>query len=212
MKTRAAVTPLWVRVLVTVLLVGAPTWWLADRHNRISNQNRLAEVASAIAGREVKVSCPGVLMRWFTADSTETLAGSVDFDEHGSPSDKTKLRERPCAELDALAEGRRDREVACAARSSSCGDDALQVAWAVDTITHEAWHLYGITNEAETECRSMQTMAWTARQLGLGDAEAQGLARLMWEAGYATMIVQYRSTDCRDGGAWDLRPREARWP
>ena len=212
MRTRAVATPLWVKAILAIVLIGGPGWWLADRHDRVVNENRLAGIASEIAGREVTVTCPGVLMRWFTVDATETVSGSVDFDGNGTPSDKTRLRERACAELDALAEGRRERAVTCAVRSSSCGTETLEAAWGLDTIVHEAWHLYGIGSEAETECRAMQTMAWAGQQLGLGEPEAQGLARHMWEAGYEMKPDQYRSTECRDGGPWDLRPQDPRWP
>ena len=212
MRTRAVATPLWVKGLVAVVLAGAPVWWLADRHDRVSNENRLAGVASAIAGREVRVSCPGWFLRTFTPEATETVAGTVEFDADGTPAEETELRETPCAELDALAEGRRERQVACAERSTSCGDDAQKLAWSLDTITHEAWHLYGIANEAEAECRAVQTNAWAGMQLGLTEAQARGLARLHYEVIYEQKPDAYRSAECRDGGAMDVRPDDPRWP
>jgi hypothetical protein len=212
MRTRAAAPPLWVKVLVAVALIGPATWWLADRHDRVANQDRLAAIASEIAGREVGVSCPGWFVRAFTVDATETVAGTVEFDADGTPADETRLRETPCAELDALAEGRREAQVACAERSTSCGDDAQAVAWSVNTISHEAWHLHGIESEVETECRAVQTNAWTAMQLGLSEPQAGGLARLHYETVYAEMPERYHSPECRDGGAMDLRPDDPRWP
>jgi hypothetical protein len=212
MRRRAVGTPLWVKALVTTLLIGVTSFWLADRHDRIGNEDRLAAIASEITGREVGVSCPGLLMRWLTLESTDTLAGTVEFDGDGRPAGETKLRERPCAELDALAEGRRDAELACAERSTSCGDSVQRVAWSLDTITHEAWHLYGIANEAEAECRAVQTNAWAGMRLGLTEEQARGLARLHYEAIYQQKPDQYRSGDCRDGGAMDMRPDDSRWP
>jgi hypothetical protein len=208
-RTRAAATPLWVRALVAVLLVGAPAWWLADRFDRAGNERRLAVIATGIAKRPVEVSCPGFFARTFLY---EIRGGSVSVDEHGRLSDTAELRDGPCAELDALAEGERAAELACAERSTSCGDDVQAVARAVDVLAHEAWHLRGILDEAETECRSLQTMAWTAQQLGATEAQGRSLARMQYEVDYPLMPEQYRSGECRDGGAGDLRPDDPRWP
>lgn len=55
-----------------VLLVGA-AWWVADRSDRLGNERRLSAVASRIAGREVKVRCPGPLGRLFGWDTVEGM-------------------------------------------------------------------------------------------------------------------------------------------
>jgi hypothetical protein len=209
MRTRTVATPLWVKALLMTVLVGTATWWLADRHDRVRNQARLAEIASAIARRPVEVRCPGPLARMLMF---ETLDGSVAFDADGRPHDETKLREAPCAELDALAEGRRAAQLDCVERSTTCGDDAQALAWAVDVLTHESWHLRGIMDEAETECHSLQTMAWAAQRLGATPAQARGLAELQLEAGYPRLPGRYRSGDCVDGGRLDLRPDDPVWP
>ena len=206
---RSARTPLPVRATVAALLLGGPGWWLADRHDRIVNQDRLTAIASEIAGRPVTVRCPGPIGRNL---SYETVDGSVRFDADGRPADETRLRKAPCAELDALAEGRRTTELACAERSTACGDEAQALAGAVDVITHEAWHLHGIADEAVTECRSLQTMAWSAQRLGATEAQARGLAQLQLATGYPLMPARYRSGECREGGALDLRPSDPAWP
>ena len=88
--------------------------------------------------------CPGLLRRI----GPDTRAGAVRFDADGRSADWTRLSTATCDELDALAEGRLGGELACAARSSSCGDDVLKVAWAVDTLAHEAFHMRGTTTRA----------------------------------------------------------------
>ena len=81
----------------------------------------------------------------------------------GRPADETRLSETTCAELDALAEGRRGKELACIGRTAiACGPRGTEVTLAVDVLAHESFHLRGIIDEAETECRSLQAMAWTA--------------------------------------------------
>ena len=201
--------PVRAKLAVAAVLLGAAGWWLADRHDRLTNQARLGAIASAIAHRPVEVRCPGPFARTFMF---ETLDGSVAFDADGRPHDETKLREAPCAELDALAEGERMPQLACVERSTSCGDDAQALARAVDVLTHESWHLRGLMDEAETECRSLQTLAWAAQRLGATEPQARGLAALQLETGYHRLPARYRSGDCVDGGRLDLRPGDPRWP
>src|SRR5215211_3406143 len=99
-RTAAARTPVWVKALLVVVGVGLPGWWLVDRHDRIANQDRLAAIASEIAGRRVRVKCPGPIGRMMAP-------GVVYLDAEGRVPDETKLFTGTCAELDALAEGSR---------------------------------------------------------------------------------------------------------
>jgi hypothetical protein len=208
-RAASARTPVWVKAILVVLGVGIPAWWLADRHDRIANQDRLAAIASEIAGRPVQVRCPGPLWR---AIGYEIYEGTVRVDADGNPADDTRLSKGICAELDALAEGRRPAQLACAGRSSSCGDDVQAVANAVDTLTHEAIHLRGIYDEGLTECTSLQTMAGTAQRLGATPEQAQNLARLQFDTGLPLMPERYRAPGCADGEALDLRPDDPVWP
>jgi hypothetical protein len=181
-------TPVWVKAILVVVGVGLPAWWLAALHNRVANEHRLEAIASEIAGRPVEVHCPGFLR----SIGPDTLGGTVRFDADGSPADDTRLRKAPCAELDALAEGRRSTQLACVARSTSCGDDAQAVARAVDTLTHESFHMSGIADEAETECHSLHKLAWTAQQLGATAAQGAAMAVAQYDGTYQQMGDAYR--------------------
>src|SRR5262245_8575511 len=130
MRTTRARTPIWVKLTLVALCIAGPAWWLAQRQDRVGNEKRLRAIASAIAGRPVQVRCPGVYGRVFSWDIVE---GSVRFDASGSPSDETRLRELTCAELDALAEGRRAAAIACAPTCEAADDVAL----AVNVLAHE---------------------------------------------------------------------------
>ena len=107
-------TPVWVKALLIALVSGAALWWLVDRRDRIGNEHRLSTIASQIAGRDVRVHCPGPVGRMFGYDIVD---GSVRFDAEGRPADETNVSVRSCAELDALAEGRADEDLA--ARSAA---------------------------------------------------------------------------------------------
>ena len=210
MRTARATTPIWVKLAIAAVCIAAPAWWLAQRQDRVVNEERLRAVASTIAGRPVQVRCPGVYGRIFSWDIVE---GSVRFDASGRPSDETRLRELTCAELDSLAEGRRAGALACLeAGGGPCGREADDVALAVNVLAHEAWHLSGVRNEADTECRSVQSIAWTAQRLGATPAQGRALAQRYLDTWYADLPRRYRAPNCRDGSELDLRPGDSSWP
>src|ERR687898_789888 len=123
-------TPLWVKLTLCALLAAAVVWWVADRRDRRGNEKRLSAIASQIAGRSVRVGCPGPLGRLLGWDIVE---GSVRFGADGKPHDETKIRKQSCAELDALAEGRRRKELECIGRTAiACGRHGRETAIAVD--------------------------------------------------------------------------------
>ena len=190
MRTARRGTPIWVKLLLLAVLVGGPAWWLTERHDRLDNEARLGEIASAIAGRDVRVRCPGVVRTVFSWDTVE---GTVEFDEAGRPADETRLRVLACEELDALAEGRRVTALACAERGESCGDD---LARAVDVLAHESWHLAGVTDEAVAECRAVRALAWTAQRLGTTPAQGRALTARYVATGYQQLPDRYRSGTC----------------
>ena len=194
MRTRAVATPVWVKALLILVGVGVPTWWLADRHDRITNQHRLEAIASEIAGRHVEVRCPGPLGRLF--GGWDTVEGSVRFDADGAPRTRRSCARPPARSSTRVAEGRRDAELGCVERSLDCGERAIAVARAVDVVTHEAFHLQGIIDEAETECHSVQTMGWTAERLGATEAQGRALARLQFATGFPLMPARYQKGDC----------------
>jgi hypothetical protein len=203
-------TPLWVKLTIAVVLGSAVVWWFADRHDRIGNEERLSAIASQIAGREVRVSCPGPIGRLFGWDIVE---GSVRFGADGKPYDETKIRKQSCAELDALAEGRRREELECTARARiPCGPHGPETVMAVDVLAHESWHLHGVMDEGVTECRSLQTMAWTAQQLGATAEQGRALAQAQYDGPYQQMGEAYRDGRCQDGGELDLRPDDEQFP
>ena len=196
----------------------------------------------------MRVSCPGPVGRLFGWDIVE---GSVRFDAGGRPADETKIRKQSCAELDALAEGRRERGLAASmpaatacAEPSACacrlgparsrtgrlgqpsrprqapprtatrraGAERPATLTAVDVLAHESWHLQGVMDEAVTECRSLQTMSWTAQQLGASAEQGHAMALAQYEGAYRRMSEPYRSGGCVDGGPLDLRPDDERFP
>ncbi len=89
----------------------------------------------------------------------------------------------------------------------------LDLAWALGTLAHEAQHIAGARDEAETECRGQQRVADIAGSLGAPTDRARALADLGWRELYPEGDADYRTAECRDGGPFDLRPGSSGiWP
>jgi hypothetical protein len=195
--------PAVLKALVAAAVLLAASWWIVEMRALHANEARLAEISSEIAGRQVKVDCPGPLSRlssWDTMEGTADMEGGV-----------AHLRPMACAEASALARGKREEALGCAQRGNDC-PESLQLAVAVDVVAHEAWHLSWIYDEAETECRAVQTIGRTAERLGATPEQGRALARIYWQDHFPLMPRPYRSDECRDGGKLDMRPRDASWP
>ena len=198
------------KLAFAVAILALPVAWVVERQDRVALQDRLSAVATEIAERPVGVRCPGWWGRLLSP--ADTNAGVVQVDAEGRVADHAELRAATCAELEAVVEGGREQQLACAARSTSCGDDVQRTAWAVNTLAHEAIHLRGILEEGTTECYAVQHLALAAQRLGATPAQAQNLALLHWETGVPQLPDQYRSPDCSDGDPLDLRPKDPVWP
>jgi hypothetical protein len=195
-----------VRVLAVVLLiVGALAAVGFARHeDRIREQNRLAAVASELAGRPVGVHCPGFLAALVDVRGE---AGRVEFDAAGRPADHTNLAPSTCASLRHLNR----IDFTCLDRGD-CGYAAFKAAWAAHTLAHESFHLRGFQDEARTECYALQNTAFVAERLGVADAAARKLQTWIYVKGYPNEPDDYRSPDCRNGGPLDLRPGSPEFP
>jgi hypothetical protein len=103
-----------------------------------------------------------------------------------------------------------------ACRDQACLHTVSRAIVALETITHESYHLLGYRNEAQTECYGLQSLWYAATRLGAPARLAQTLA-----AAYALQMYpsrrtgahpEYWSAECRDGGKLDLRPKSHAWP
>ena len=90
------------------------------------------------------------------------------------------------------------------------------LAWAVDTVAHEAFHLRGIHDEAPTECYAMQTLPRTPQAGSAATPEqARNLALpLSGSTSPELKPAQYtvRRPAAPTTEALDLRPADPVWP
>jgi hypothetical protein len=193
--------------LIAVLLVVAAALMAAGfaRHeNRIREQNRLAAVASDLAGRKVGVRCPGFLS---SLVDTSGEAGRVQFDADGRPADYADLAPQTCKALRRLERV----DFTCIDRDD-CGYEEFKAGWAAHTLAHEAFHLRGFQDEGITECYALQNTAFVAERLGVPTEQAEKLQTWLFVKGYPNEPEEYHSSQCYNGGPLDLRPHESVFP
>ena len=160
---------------------------------RPHQQPRLAEIASVIAKRPVGVQCPSFVKKLLNASGNR---GEVQFDASGRPADDTDLSPETCKAL--------------------AGFDGVgwtsDEAEAIHTLTHEAFHLAGVADEATADCYALQTSPWVAVRLGAPRADGRAMAHWYLTHVYPYKPTEYISGACRNGGQLDLDRDSAEWP
>ncbi len=159
-------------------------------------ERRLSSVASTLVGIAVTVHCQTAGQQMI---DTGSELGWVRFDATGAPEHSTLVKREPCAALSAYLHGD--------GRSTPSPDTVI----AVHVLTHEAEHMAGLTGESSAECAAVQRDATTARLLGATQQQAAALAAAYWSEVYPGMPDDYRSGECRAGGAMDERLPGAPW-
>lgn len=183
--------------------------YLGARDERAAAHDRLSAVVSSIAGRPVSVHCPGTLERLTEVSPHD---GSVAFSADGRPADYADLSGATCSYLEQFEGRARRHELDCLGGGVRCSRDIEQTAVAVNVLTHEAYHLAGHRSEDAVQCYAMQRNAEAARMLGATVEQARDLARFVYEHIYPALPQDYRTSECHDGGPYDLRPASPVWP
>ena len=161
-------------------------------------EGQLADaVRSSMGSRQPEFMCERLLRG---AWSSQGYAGHVRSDQKGQMG-PAFLSSRTCANVKAW-------------QGNPSGASLAEIA-SVHTVTHEAAHLAGIHDEAKAECSAMQRDVATMTSLGAtrGDAVRQVKAYLTLR--YPRMPDNYRSDQCKSGGAMDLTPKnltDGVWP
>jgi hypothetical protein len=197
------------RLVLLVLVAALAGLFLFQHHSKAAEESRLAAIAGEIARRPVSIHCQGAVGE---AIDITAEAGSVEFDASGRPADVAEIKRKVCQRLQDFPRARTSPSFACLDAPSTCDASVVNDAIALDVLAHESWHLRGNQNEAVTECYAEQTVGFVATKLGSDDVQARGLTRLVHLLVYPHMPDEYRSDECRDGGALDLRPGSSAWP
>jgi hypothetical protein len=207
-----------VKLAAAVLIVIAAVWaW--ERHQRIANQDALAAVAGELAGWDVGVECQGFFAELVDVNAR---AGDVEFPAGRAP-DHMFLTRKVCTSLEHFRKSSSHRELDCllsidwsqwsaaADFGSPCARRARSTAEAINTLAHEAMHLRGFVDEAETQCYAIQTDAWTVERLGGTRAEGAAVAAFILSL-QPLMPSEYQASACGSGGGLDLHPETPVFP
>jgi hypothetical protein len=168
-----------------------------------SGDLRLSAIASELARRHVTIRCEGLSGALMGAQGE---SGRTEF-IGGKPVSVSYLQEGICQTLHAYARALKAGPsclLPCA--------EPLEVAWSLNTLAHESYHLAGVRNEAQTECYALQAIDFVAHRLGASPEQGRALAAFSFDELPSRMPSLYSSPECHDGGRYDLRPRSAVWP
>jgi hypothetical protein len=172
------VTPLLAGLLVLAVL------GLRGHMRRTEVERRAGAVASAIAGHQVRVHCPGPIRRHLLYEITE---GRVRFSADGVPEPETNLSGDACAGLRRVLDQRASLDLQCLYWRCSAAD--TRAAMGVAVLTHESVHMRGVADEGLTECEAQRRVAASALALGLSSSSAAALAHWMG-TDYADMLPE----------------------
>ena len=172
----------------------AATWQSLADSERARTVSRLTSEASIVAGRPVTIRCDEQYA--FTGAGSDTLG--IAFPRAGI----AYLDQGICRALHDLVLDGKDR--------------GERTGEAIVVLAHEAVHLRGERREGVTECLALQAAVPLAVRFGMDDARARRLLRGELDERLAERNVIRAAyalpTTCRDGGALDRRPRDARFP
>ena len=182
------------RLLVLALCMAMIAFVGFSLSEKRADERRLAAIAREIAHRDVAIRCQSRLGELVDADWDY---GSVDFGPDGRPGRTARLDREICVSLLSLMGG---REV-----------PVEPAALAVEALAHEAYHLAGVQDEAAAHCYGLQAIRFVAARLGVSVAAGDEYVRAA-RARYSTLPEAYRSLECREGGALDLRPTTGIFP
>lgn len=164
----------------------------------------LDSIASEIARRPVTVTCVAATNRtgfvtWYSNRLATNANLSITICNDLGAYSRLPAGDLTCAEHDPRAR---------------CSEALNDVLFAMHVLAHESYHLYGVMNEAETECYALQTLALVLERFGLPRVQAHEILHY-WGDHYEAVVQPtgaYASIECHAGGRYDLRPRTPSWP
>ena len=182
----------WLGVVGLAMLgLAALTPWFL----RMRLEERLSSAATEIVGHPVEVHCQSFGQAFVDAG---VEFGYVVFASDGRPEPRTLIKRQQCGDL---------RSYLASDKEAPSHDQIV----ALHTLTHEAVHMSGIADEAETECVAVQLDARMAALLGAPPDGARAAALGYWSSVYPRMPDGYRSSECGPGGDLDLGAEDAPW-
>jgi hypothetical protein len=146
---------------------------------------QLSAIAGELSGRQVSIRCEGLSGALM---GPRGESGRTEF-IGDKPASISYLQEGICQTLHAYARSRKDCLLPC--------ERPLEVAWSLNTLAHESYHLAGIRNEARTECAALRAIGFVAHSLGASREQARALSAYSFAQLPGRMPAEYSSLACR---------------
>jgi hypothetical protein len=86
------------------------------------------------------------------------------------------------------------------------------IAWSVAGLASQAVQMRFGVGMATAYCDALQSVRMTAVRIGATPEEGRYLAIVFWKHWYPWLPAEFRSSECRNGGALDLHPGANAWP
>jgi hypothetical protein len=150
-----------------------------------AGDSRLSEIASELSGRQVTIRCEGLSGALI---GPRGESGRTEF-TGSKPASVSFLREGICQTLHAYARSRKDCLLPC--------EQPLDVAWSLNALAHESYHLAGIRDEARTECAALRAIGFVAHSLGASPQQARAVSAYSFAQLPGRMPAEYSSAACR---------------
>ncbi len=182
---------------------------LTDRRARVASPERspeLAAQAASLAGTHPEVLCWSStnwheLAEEWSLIQVDELWPIGFADQEGG---RIHLAPEICGPLHRFFSG---------SYAPNLNDDSLVLATALVTLAHEAEHLRSPEfTEAQVECVAIQRVRDLVRASGRKRSYEDLMTGLAWDVGYPNVPPEYRTAECHDGGALDVRPETSVWP
>jgi hypothetical protein len=145
---------------------------------------QLSAIAGELSDRQVTIRCEGLSGALM---GPRGESGRTEF-IGDKPASVSYLREGICQTLHAYTRSRKDCLLPC--------EQPLDVAWSLNTLAHESYHLAGIRNEARTECAALRAIGFVAHSLGASPRQARALSAYSFAELPRRMPAEYSSLAC----------------
>ena len=173
---------------------------LAELTDRSREEPTFAAIAEKLSGKEVVVRCWSP-QDWARVSHAYARRNGVTFALGGFTNPyahSIDLSPDVCSALARIRYGD--------------GDHVPEEAYALNVLAHESMHLLEEDpSEAQAECYAMQRIVRVGTMLGMPADVARRRATYYFENIYPGQYREYKSPDCRPGGALDQSPGGP-WP
>ena len=163
----------------------------------------VSKIASDMAGKAIRAHCGEAFFEPIerSSESAQPLGYMIPYkiilpfgENVLIASDDIYLRQTVCRHIVSAVESESLSDVPSIGKSASY----------LKVLSHEIEHTFGVMNEAEADCYALQRLPEQLEAAGFSSRESDRLVSTYLVNPQFTMPAEYVSSECREGGAFDL--------